>query len=106
LDEADIVLCLVSADFVASDFCYKKEFSAALEAHHKGEKTIVPIKLRKTDWQDLPLAAIQGVPGTWITSAANPDEAWTAVSQSLRPAVQKAKQRKKALEGKRRPAME
>jgi len=106
LDEADIVLCLVSADFVASDFCYKKEFSAALEAHHKGEKTIVPIMLRKTDWQDLPLEAIQGVPETWITSAANPDEAWTAVSQLLRPAVEEAKQRKKALEGKRRPAME
>ena len=63
LEEADIVLCLVSADFVASDFCYKKEFGAVLEAHRKGEKTIVPVMLRKTDWQDLPLAEIQGTPG-------------------------------------------
>jgi internalin A len=67
LEESDIVLCLVSADFVASDFCYKKEFGAALEAHRKGEKTIVPIMLRKTDWKDLPLAEIQGTPGEWIT---------------------------------------
>jgi internalin A len=96
LDEADIVLCLVSADFVASDFCYKKEFETALEAHKKGEKTIVPILLRKTDWSDLPLAAIQGVPTEWITSAANRDEAWTKVSEALRPALDKAKQRKKA----------
>lgn len=97
LEEADIVLCLVSADFVASDFCYKKEFEIALEAHVKGEKTIVPILLRKTDWVDLPLASIQGVPNEWITSAANKDEAWTKVSESLRPALDRAKQRKKTL---------
>ena len=102
LEESDIVLCLVSADFVASDFCYKKEFGTALEAHRKGEKTIVPILLRKTDWQDLPLAEIQGTPGQWITSAKNKDEAWTAVSESLRPALDRAKQRKKVLLEKRR----
>ncbi len=102
LEECDIVLCLVSADFVASDFCYKKEFGAALAAHRKGEKTIVPIMLRKTDWQDLPLAEIQGSPGEWITSAKNKDEAWTKVSKSLRPALDKAKHRKKALLDQRR----
>ena len=82
---------------MASDFCYKKEFGAALEAHRKGEKTIVPIMLRETDWADLPLAEIQGTPGYWITSEANKDEAWTKVSKSLRPALEKAKQRKKVL---------
>ena len=98
LEEADIVLCLVSADFVASDFCYKKEFGAALEAHRRGDKTIVPILLRKTDWQDLPLSEIQGTPnGEWIASATDKDAAWTTVSQSLRPALAKAKQRKKQL---------
>jgi internalin A len=102
LEESDIVLCLVSADFVASDFCYKKEFGAALEAHRKGEKTIVPVMLRKTDWQDLPLAEIQGTPGEWITLAKDKDEAWTKVSESLRPALDKAKQRKKVLLEKRR----
>ncbi len=96
------MLCLVSADFVASDFCYKKEFGAAVEAHRKGEKTIVPVMLRKTDWQDLPLAEIQGTPGEWITSAGNKDEAWTKVSESLRPALDKAKKRKKILLDKRR----
>lgn len=102
LDEADIVLCLVSADFVASDFCYQKEFGAALEAHRRGEKTIVPVKLRKTDWQDLPIAELQGVPGEWITSAKNKDEAWAQVSASLRPALDKAKQRKKKVLEERR----
>ena len=103
LEEADIVLCLVSADFVASDFCHQQEFSAALAAHHQGDKTIVPIMLRKTDWTDLPLSEIQGIPGEWITSATNKDEAWTKVSESLRPALEQAKERKRTLfeKGKR-----
>ncbi|AEG01309.1 TIR protein [Methylomonas methanica MC09] len=95
LAETDIVLCLVSADFVNSDFCYQQEFAAALAAHRLGEKTIVPILLRETDWQDLPLAEIQGTPGTWISSAANTDAAWTAVSKSLRPALEAAKNRRR-----------
>ena len=96
LAEADIVICLVSADFVASDFCYQAEFGAALAAHRKGDKTIVPIMLRDTDWQDLPLSEIQGVPGVWINSTANQDEAWSKVSKALRPALEHAKQRKRA----------
>lgn len=95
LAEADIVLCLVSADFVNSDFCYQQEFAEALAAHRLGEKTIVPILLRETDWRDLPLAEIQGTPGTWISSAANTDAAWTEVSKSLRPALEAAKKRRR-----------
>ena len=95
LNESDIVLCLVSASFVNSDFCYKKEFGAALEAHRKGEKTIVPIMLRQTDWNDLPLSKIQGTPGEWIASATDKDAAWTKVSEALRPALERAKQRRK-----------
>jgi internalin A len=102
LEEADIVLCLISSSFIASDFYDKNEFSIALEAHRKGEKTIVPIMLRKTDWKDLPLAEIQGTPGEWITLAKDKDEAWTKVSESLRPALDKAKQRKKVLLEKRK----
>ena len=96
LAEADIVICLVRQDFVASDFCYQDEFGAALASHRKGDKTIVPVMLRDTDWQDLPLSEIQGVPGVWINSTANQDEAWSKVSKALRPALEHAKQRKRA----------
>ncbi len=95
LAEADLVLCLISADFIASDFCYTQEFAAALAAHHKGEKTVVPILLRKCSWDDLPLAKIQGLPNQWIASMTDKDEAWAEVSKSLKPAIQQAKQRKR-----------
>jgi internalin A len=96
LAAADIVLCLVSPDFVKSDFCYQEEFSTALLEHNRGEKVIVPIRLRSTDWDGLPLAAIQGVPGVWVTSAGNKDEAWTEVSAALRRVLEQVKARKRA----------
>jgi internalin A len=94
LEQADIMLCLVSPDFVNSDFCYLQEFQAALDAHRCGEKAVVPIMLRKTDWQDLPLAAIQAAPGEWICSAADQDGAWCQVSERLRPVIEAARARK------------
>lgn len=94
LEAADIVLCLVSSDFVASDFCFRKEFETALTSHRNGEKTIVPVMLRVIDWQGLPLSAIQATPGEWITSASNRDEAWTKVSKALRSILEQAQQRK------------
>ncbi|MBK6930458.1 MAG: leucine-rich repeat domain-containing protein [Saprospirales bacterium] len=102
LEESDIVLCLVSADFVASDFCYKKEFGAAADAHRRGEKTIVPIWLRQCDLEDSPIAAFQSTNNQWIASAKNKDEVWTKVSKALRPVLDKIKQRKKAQLDERR----
>ncbi len=93
LDEADIVLCLVSSDFINSDFCYKREFEAVLEKHKKGEKIVVPIQVRKCYWDNLELAKIQGIPGKWITSQPNQDEAWTEVAKSLEPIIDKIKQK-------------
>jgi internalin A len=93
LDEAHIVLCLVSQDFINSDFCYLREFQAVLKQHHKGEKIVVPIQVRKCYWDDLELAKIQGIPGKWITSQANPDETWTEVAKSLDPIIDKVKQK-------------
>jgi internalin A len=95
LEEADIVLCLVSHDFIHSNFCYKQEFLAALDAHQRGEKTIVPIRLRSCNWDDLPLAKIQGRPDKWITSSPNQDEAWTEVAKGLKPVIEQAQQRRK-----------
>lgn len=94
LDEADLVLCLVSADFINSDFCYTQELAAALEAHRRGEKTVVPIRLRECNWDGLPLAQLQGIPGAWISSARDKDVAWKEVSKSLEPAISHAKERK------------
>src|ERR1051326_8199513 len=55
LRSADLILLLISPDFLASDYCYQREMQKALERHAKGETRVVPILLRPTYWEDAPI---------------------------------------------------
>ena len=46
-----MILLLVSADFLASDFCHEVELARALERHDRNEAHVIPIILRPCDWQ-------------------------------------------------------
>src|SRR6266487_4558204 len=52
LNEADIILLLISPDFMASDYCYSVEMKRALERHKAGEAYVIPIILRPVDWEE------------------------------------------------------
>jgi TIR domain len=54
LASADIVLLLVSADFIASDFCWGVEMRKALQRHERGEARVIPIILRPCRWLNTP----------------------------------------------------
>jgi TIR domain len=55
LESADIILLLISPDFMASDYCYEIELKLALKRHENGEARVIPVILRSADWQDNPL---------------------------------------------------
>jgi len=59
LETADIILLLVSPDFLASDYAYGREMQRALERHKSGSAKVVPIILRPCDWHDSPLGVLQ-----------------------------------------------
>ena len=46
LNSAAVILLLVSADFVASDYCYDLEMTRALERHDAGDARVIPVILR------------------------------------------------------------
>ncbi len=46
LESAQIIVLLISSDFIASDYCYKIEMTRALERHRAGEARVVPVVLR------------------------------------------------------------
>ena len=71
LNAAQIVLLLVSPDFMDSDYCYSIEMARALERHGRGEAKVVPIILRPVYWQGEPLGKLQALPtdGKPVTSA-------------------------------------
>lgn len=87
LDAANIVICFVSSDFIASDFCYTKELARALDDHKLQKKLVIPLRLRSCFWDDLPLAKLQGLPKKWLTSYSNKDRAWTEVVANLRSLI-------------------
>lgn len=55
LKGADVILVLISASFLASDYCYDVLMKLALERHYAGEAYFVPILLRPVFWKDTPL---------------------------------------------------
>src|SRR5436305_11535747 len=46
LNTADIIVLLVSPDYMASDYCYSIEMKRAIERHERGEARVVPVLLR------------------------------------------------------------
>jgi hypothetical protein len=60
--DSDIILLLISADFLASNYCYDIEIKKAMERHEQGEAKVIPIIVRPCDWKDLPFSKIQGLP--------------------------------------------
>ena len=89
LDNADIILLLVSPDFLASDYCYKIEKGRALERHHTGEARLISVILRPCDWQHTDLAEFVVTPrdGKPITQWPDRDEAFLDVVQSIRASL-------------------
>ena len=89
LESARIILLLVSADFMASGYCYDIEMKRALERHATGNARVVPIILRPVDWKSAPFAALQCLPrdGKAVTLWSNRDEAFADVATGLRQTV-------------------
>jgi CheY-like chemotaxis protein len=90
LATADLVLLLVSADFVKSDYIWSHELYVAMKRHGRGEASVVPVMLRAVDITDAPFAALQGLPTDLkpVTSWPNRDEAWTDVAKGIRRTVE------------------
>jgi hypothetical protein len=89
LNRAELVLLLVSADFLASDYCYDCEMKRALERHKGGEARVIPILLRPCDWKTSELGGLHSLPrdGVPVTTWRNRDEAWVDVVEGLRSAL-------------------
>ena len=90
LERADLILCLVSADFIDSDYCFDKEMGRALQLHEDGAAQVVPIIVRPSDWHGAPFGKLQALPrdGKAITSWTNHDEAWLDVAKGIRRLVE------------------
>jgi WD40 repeat protein len=97
LNEAQIILLLVSSDFVSSDYAYGIEMVRAIERHERGEARVIPIILRPVYWQKAPFGKLQALPkdANPVTSPSwhDQDEAFLSVTEGIRKAVEELSSR-------------
>lgn len=82
LEEADIILLLISASFLSSEYCYSLEMKTALRRHEEGTAIVVPIILRAVEWEKCPFSKLQAVPSR--NGRIKPVAQWSARDEALK----------------------
>lgn len=105
LKSAQIILLLVSPDFMDSDYCYSIEMQNAMERHQHGEAYVMPIIVHHVYWQEAPIGKLQVLPtdARPITDHSwhNLNEAFYNVAIGIREVIEKVngERQRKAKEG-------
>ena len=89
LASADLVLILVSSNFIASDYCYDVELKQAIQRHQEGLAKVIPIILKPVDWRGMSFGSLKSLPrnGQPITTWENQDLAFLEVVQGIREVI-------------------
>ena len=90
LNSAQIILLLISADFMASDYCYGVEMNKAMERHQGNEAIVIPIILRPVYWQITKFSQLQALPedGKPVITWKHQDEAFLDIVQGIKNVTQ------------------
>ena len=90
LSESQLILLVISANFISSSYCMDVEVEQALEQHKVGRSRVVPIIVRpEASWTTFAFGSFLALPtdGRAVTSWANRDEAWVNVVNGVRAVV-------------------
>jgi len=95
LERADIILLLISADFIASDYCYEIEMKRTLERHQNGEARVIPVIVRDCNWRIAPFAKLQALPkdGKAVKKWPDKDSAWRNVAEGIERVVEEMRKK-------------
>ena len=90
LEKADIILLLVSSDFIASPYCYGVEMTRAMERHASGEAHVIPVILRPCYWQGLQFGRLLATPtdGKAVTKFPDQDDAFLEITKAIHAAAE------------------
>jgi len=90
LNKADIILLLISPNFIASDYCYEIEMKRAMERHRKGDARVIPVILEPCEWQRLPFGKLVATPtdGKPISKFPNKNDGFLEVTIAIRKAAE------------------
>lgn len=85
LEEDDIIVLLISADFINSEYCYDIEMQKAIERCKNGQCKIIPVIVRPCLWQITPLKDFLVLPqdGKPISTYENKDNAYLEIVSAI-----------------------
>ena len=85
LGKADIILLLVSSDFIASNYCMGIEMKLALDRHESNEAVVIPVILRSCLWQSLPFGKLQAATreGKPVEKYPSLDDAFLEITKNI-----------------------
>lgn len=91
LENANIILLLVSPYFINSDYCYDIEMKRSMEKYDQGEAIIIPVILHPCDWHDMPFGKLLACPrdGKPISKFPNIHDAFLDVTKAIKNTVAK-----------------
>lgn len=90
LRNADIVLCLVSSDFLATKYIMDEELPIMLKREQEGLTKVIPVILRPCPWEDTILAKFQALLGKDkpLTKYDNIDDAFMEIYNGLKRVIE------------------
>ena len=85
LAEAQVILLLISASFLASHYCYTVQMQGAIKRHERKEARVIPVILRPVHWNEPPIDKLQALPEREkpISTWKHPDEGFTNVTDGI-----------------------
>lgn len=86
LATADIVILLVTPDFVASSYCFEVELPEVLRRNEQEGLRVLPVLVKSVDLANLPIGKFQSLPTDLrpISAWRDADEAWLQVARGVR----------------------
>lgn len=86
LEESQLFLALLSPDYIASRYCFEKEFEKALALQERDKLIIIPIIVEPCDWLNTPFNKFKALPkdGKAVSTWENKNTAFLDVIQNIR----------------------
>ncbi len=101
LNRSDIILLLISSDFISSNYCYEIEMNLAISRHESGDAVVIPVILRPCDWTDLPFGRFQAATkdGKPVVKYPSLDDAFLEITQNIKAIAKKLSKERKDSNG-------
>jgi TIR domain len=97
LQQADLILLIISVDFLNSSYIWRTELEIAMQRHENQDARVIPIIARSADWSDMPFRKLQGLPGDGktISESTDKDRIYTDIVKQIKAVVEEILEKKK-----------